>query len=93
MLLELRVERRFHALEESSGQFAAELAESLRVSEQNFSMMEKMLEKVEDLTKTASPFGGRKFLGQGENLWAIDGLKARMSMAEHILDEGGSGLL
>ena len=30
---------------------------------------------------------------KGENLWVVDGLKARMSMAEHILDDGGSGLL
>ena len=37
--------------------------------------------------------GGENVWIKGENLWAIDGLKARMNMAEHILDEGGSGLL
>ena len=30
---------------------------------------------------------------KGANLWAIDGLKARFSIVEHILDEGGSRLL
>ena len=51
---ELRVERRFHALEESSKQFAEALEESLRVSERNFKMMETTLVQVEDLTKTAT---------------------------------------
>ena len=41
----------------------------------------------------AVSLGGDNVWIKGENLWAIDGLKARMSMAEHILDEGGSGLL
>jgi hypothetical protein len=48
------VETRLHALEKSSEQFAEELAESLRVSERNFNMMEKVLVNVEDLTKTAT---------------------------------------
>jgi hypothetical protein len=30
---------------------------------------------------------------KGENLWAADGLKARMSMTEHIMDAENSGLL
>jgi hypothetical protein len=48
------VETRLHALEKSSEQFAEELAESLRVSERNFNMMEKVLVNVKDLTRTAA---------------------------------------
>ena len=36
---------------------------------------------------------GEKVWIKGENLSAADGLKARMSMTEHIMDEGNSGLL
>ena len=36
---------------------------------------------------------GEKVWIKGENLWAADGLKARMSMTEHIMDEENSGLL
>ena len=36
---------------------------------------------------------GEKVWVRGENLWAVDGLKARVSMAEHILDVEHPGLL
>jgi hypothetical protein len=36
---------------------------------------------------------GEKVWIKGENLWAVDGLKARMSMIEHIMDAENSGLL
>ena len=36
---------------------------------------------------------GEKVWIKGENLWAVDGMKARISMAEHILDEGSPGML
>ena len=41
----------------------------------------------------AVSLGGEDIWIKGANLWVIDGLKARVSMVEHILDEGGSGLL
>ena len=30
---------------------------------------------------------------KGENLWAEDGMRAKISLVEHILDEGKPGLL
>ena len=30
---------------------------------------------------------------KGENLWAVDGLKARITLAEHILDGKSPGMM